>query len=231
MTVYVNAEGWRVEANRTTEGVDFHQEGGGCVYSMPTAQFDSLFKSAPAQVWRRGTVTAEFLGEGVSLPCWSDGSRWNGFGQPHFEREVVDHLTQLSADPGLPPIGWEGDKVAGDEDGAVAPFILPNGTMVWGVGAGYWCWDAVEHEDLKGWTRADDALPPDETPVLILHRGQVRIGELRWEHPSHEETFQAVRFWDDPNDDGQDWQWYDVVAWRPIPDLPVGLPESLTPEK
>lgn len=33
---------------------------------------------APALVMRRGTVTAEFLAQAVVLPCFSDGSAWNG---------------------------------------------------------------------------------------------------------------------------------------------------------
>ena len=66
-----------------------------------------------------------------------------------------------------------------------------------------------------------DRLPEDETPVLILfHDGKIRIGEIRWERPTWEETFQAFQYWDDPYDDGKDWDWADVVGWMPLPEVP-----------
>lgn len=163
MTVYIDKAGWRVEANRTPEGVDFHQEGGGFVYSMPTEKFDELFTLAPEKTWRRGTVTAEFLGEGVKLACWTDGSLWNGFGTPYFERDVVDRLISL----GTGPLAWEGDNLTGDEDGLVKPVTLPNGLVVWGVGAGYWCWDAVEFEKVS-----EDEAPKDQRRLYALDERQ-----------------------------------------------------------
>ena len=64
----------------------------------------------------------------------------------------------------------------------------------------------------------EEALPEDETPVLLLFwNGKRRIGELRWESPGHEDTFQAYRYWDDPENDGQDWDWADIVGWRELP--------------
>lgn len=68
------------------------------------------------------------------------------------------------------------------------------------------------------WNRTDESLPPDETPVLIVHRGNVKIGEIRWEHPAHGEAFSAFQFWDDPSNDGQNWDWGDVTHWMPIPE-------------
>ena len=77
------------------------------------------------------------------------------------------------------------------------------------------------------WIQTTDRLPTAETPVLIVCNGVVHIGELRWEHPSFEDTFKSYRYWDDPNCDGQDWQWDDITAWQPIPVLPVvALPRS-----
>lgn len=66
-----------------------------------------------------------------------------------------------------------------------------------------------------------EKLPPDETPVLILHRGEWRIGELRWEHPTWEDTYQAFQYWDNPHDDGQEWEWQDVTHWAELPDIPA----------
>lgn len=71
------------------------------------------------------------------------------------------------------------------------------------------------------WKKTVNELPPDETPVLIILNGEIRIGELRWETPGWEETYEAFRYWDDPNDDGQIWEWHDVTHWMEIPDLPI----------
>jgi hypothetical protein len=62
-------------------------------------------------------------------------------------------------------------------------------------------------------------LPPDETPVLILIRGNFQIGERVWEKPLFEETHEAFWFWDSPSDGGKGWQNADVTAWTPLPDL------------
>ena len=74
------------------------------------------------------------------------------------------------------------------------------------------------------WIKTENSLPPDETPVLIILNGEIRIGELRWDYPSWEETYEAYRYWDDPHDDGQDWQWDDVVYWAVMPEIPkIGI--------
>jgi hypothetical protein len=68
------------------------------------------------------------------------------------------------------------------------------------------------------WRECSKELPEDETPVLIkFSSSKVRIGELRWERPNHEETFQPCRYWDDPENDGQGWEWEDITHWSPIP--------------
>lgn len=63
------------------------------------------------------------------------------------------------------------------------------------------------------WITCADRLPPDETPVPIMLDGELRLGELRWDHPGWEDTYQSYRYWDDPHDDGQDWQMHDVTHW------------------
>jgi hypothetical protein len=70
-----------------------------------------------------------------------------------------------------------------------------------------------------GWTRVEDGLPKDETPVLIQLRGILRIGELRWERPGYEDAWCAYQYWDDPTNDGQDWDWDEVTHWRELPPL------------
>ena len=57
-------------------------------------------------------------------------------------------------------------------------------------------------------------------PVLIFWNGNIVIGERRCEHPTFEETFEAFWYWDDPTDDGQDWEREEVTHWMPLPDAP-----------
>lgn len=79
---------------------------------------------------------------------------------------------------------------------------------------------ATRSATAESWVPVDERLPADETPVLILRNGERRIAELRWERPTFEETFKAFRYWDDPNDDGQCWEWPEITHWRPLPELP-----------
>ena len=71
------------------------------------------------------------------------------------------------------------------------------------------------------WVSVGERLPDDETPVLILHHKTIRIAELRWERPAYEETFPPFRYWDDPENDGQDFEWGDVTHWMPLPADPT----------
>ena len=71
------------------------------------------------------------------------------------------------------------------------------------------------------WIRVDERLPHKETPVLIILDGKIRIGEIRWAHPGFEDTYKSYRFWDDPDDDGQCWEWNDITHWMPLPELPM----------
>ena len=76
------------------------------------------------------------------------------------------------------------------------------------------------------WIKCPERLPKIETPVLIVYRGQIRVGELREEHPTWEETFKAYSYWDDPEDDGKDWEWFDVTHWMPLPEFPEGVTDD-----
>lgn len=71
------------------------------------------------------------------------------------------------------------------------------------------------------WVAVSERLPEDETPVLIVHKGKLRIGEIRWEYPGCEDNYEAFRYWDSPDDDGQEWEWNNVTHWMPLPKLPA----------
>lgn len=71
------------------------------------------------------------------------------------------------------------------------------------------------------WIVCSDKLPEEDEPVLIVLDGGVRIGELRREHPSWDETWESYIYWDDPEDDGQGWDWESVSHWMPLPTPPA----------
>ena len=76
------------------------------------------------------------------------------------------------------------------------------------------------------WVSVEDKLPPDETPVLIVINGKIRIGERRWDHPGHEDTYESYWYWDDPENDGQGWETESVTHWATLIDLPTaGAPK------
>lgn len=67
-----------------------------------------------------------------------------------------------------------------------------------------------------------DTLPEDETPVLVLHRDEWKIGVLFTWETGREETYRIFRYWDDPND-SQDYKWFDVTHWTELPPNPPKL--------
>jgi hypothetical protein len=74
------------------------------------------------------------------------------------------------------------------------------------------------------WVPIEDSLPPDETPVLVMFRGQRRIAELRWLEPGREDDCGAYRYWDCPHNDGQEWGGPEdmlITHWMYLPDSPV----------
>ena len=85
---------------------------------------------------------------------------------------------------------------------------------------------------LGAWIPTGERLPDDETPVLILfYDGKRKIGELRWDHPGFEDNYKAFRYWDDPDNDGQDWEWNDIVGWLPLPEAPNAVLSGAAPQQ
>lgn len=70
---------------------------------------------------------------------------------------------------------------------------------------------------MTDWIKCSERMPEVEVPVLIMYNGIIRIGEIRWDYPSHEETYPPFMYWDDPNNDGQLWEVFDVTHWQPLP--------------
>jgi hypothetical protein len=76
------------------------------------------------------------------------------------------------------------------------------------------------------WISVDDLLPENKTPVIILLSGKPAIGELRLAKPYLDDVFSVYRYWDNPHDDGQDWEWSDVTHWMPLPSAPSPVKEA-----
>lgn len=101
----------------------------------------------PGSGYRAANVSAEWLPEGTSLPCYHDTRHWNGWGMPQFTLDEglqlmklmpslrYDHgsdaFIHMSNEPGEEPLVVEGRTI--DVDGA--------SLRVYPIGAGYWCWD------------------------------------------------------------------------------------------
>lgn len=67
------------------------------------------------------------------------------------------------------------------------------------------------------WVRGtNEALPPEETPVLTNYQG-VRVLERRWDKPSYYDSYEAYWYWDDPKNDGQEIAREEVNEWMYIP--------------
>ena len=73
---------------------------------------------------------------------------------------------------------------------------------------------------MTDWISTRDQMPDLDTTVLIVLCGNIRMGELRFEHPSYEDTHNGFEYWDDPYDEGQCWDFPDVTHWTPLPSLP-----------
>lgn len=71
------------------------------------------------------------------------------------------------------------------------------------------------------WISIEEQLPPEETPVLVMYRGEHRILERCWEHPTREDGFRPYWFWDDPNFDGQNIDCDEVTHWMFLPEIPI----------
>lgn len=70
------------------------------------------------------------------------------------------------------------------------------------------------------WIKCSERMPDAETPVLALLNGEIRVAEIRWDMPTHEETYRPFWYWDDPYDDGQPWEVFDITHWMPLPEPP-----------
>lgn len=70
------------------------------------------------------------------------------------------------------------------------------------------------------WISVEDRLPEDDTNVLVLFNGEIKIGFMTWEHPTYEETWESYKYWDESYHDGQGWEHWEITHWMPLPEPP-----------
>lgn len=76
---------------------------------------------------------------------------------------------------------------------------------------------AQELTDYFDWHDASHELPPEGALVLIeFTNGRLRLASIFEDVPSWEDTYQAYFYFDDPEDEGQDWQMDDIARWKYI---------------
>nr|WP_314621805.1 hypothetical protein [uncultured Noviherbaspirillum sp.] len=144
-------------------------QGGGFQRLLSAEDFASQYVVAPVLVMRRGTVTAEFLAEDVVLPCFSDGSAWNGWGMPRFDKDTALKIVSLMPDLSYnEATGIITLQFVGEEPEVYRPQTITcegEAVEVYEIGGG-WTWDSVKFPD----TDADDPLGQKayEKSILLL---------------------------------------------------------------
>jgi hypothetical protein len=128
-----------------------------------------------------------------------------------------ERFMQIMADLGMPDshsllgaLQQVANEVAQERE---AKHIVDTGTLRDRVAA-------LEAQGGLAWVNVDTRLPPDETHVLVLRNGVLHTGARFWDHPGHEDTYQSYWYWDDPNNEGRDWQNDQITHWMPAPPLP-----------
>lgn len=98
--------------------VHFVADGGGFVRNAPVAEFLDRYEVADAatldslRVFRRELVTID---DELGIPAWVDGTLWNGWVIPFFEKDAVEKLIETTfgegSDRGATIFEDEGDYV------------------------------------------------------------------------------------------------------------------------
>ena len=147
--IYQNGRGYGVEATTIGDPVEFFAEGGGFLRRMPRAEFDVQFTVAAQPQFAQVAVAGAWMDDGIALPAYSDGVRWNGWLVPYFTREVAMRLIPLvdslrydetrdvfvALDPN------EGDEIA---YGAEEIRVGKDDVVTYSIGAGEWCWQEAD---------------------------------------------------------------------------------------
>lgn len=131
--------------------------GGGMVHNIPKAQFDEKFRLVEQDERNPPYKPALFVIEdGKSYPGFHDGSVWNGWAMPYFERHVASQILAdfktnfnfVGAEDKFKYVEQmgEGQPAPDDWNEAIGVDIEVDGQKkhLYGVGAGFWIWSVDE---------------------------------------------------------------------------------------
>jgi len=135
-----------------------HPRGGGLQFAVPpreVGRFQSVEPAEQIQVFSAGSFYLEGIDE--EFQGWSDGSSWNGWEKPCFNREVAERILaasgyrwsyDASADEFTvvtseedEPERFTGEAIQLGDGGSVTAYF---------VGAGSWIWDKTEPSQGSG---------------------------------------------------------------------------------
>jgi hypothetical protein len=72
------------------------------------------------------------------------------------------------------------------------------------------------------WKHPFNESPPlDKIVLLKIKNGdetEIRTAVRRIEHPGFEDTFSAYSYWDDPYNEGQEWEMDNLLEWTDLPE-------------
>jgi len=128
-----------------------HPRGGGLQFAVPpreVGRFQSVEPAEQIQVFSAGSFYLEGIDE--EFQGWSDGSSWNGWEKPCFNREVAerilaasgyrwsydasaDEFTVITSEEDEPEL-FNGQAIQLGDGGSVTAYF---------VGAGAWVWDKI----------------------------------------------------------------------------------------
>lgn len=148
MRLFADASGRLVETlwTSTRDTVEFSAQGGGFVHKMARAEFENNFMPAALPGFALKAVSADWLPEGLKVPAYTNGQRWNGWAMPYFTLAAAQSLQ-----PHMPDLRYDNERdafVSKAYDDDVEEEVFASETLVidehaikvYAVGAGSWCW-------------------------------------------------------------------------------------------
>lgn len=149
--LYANEQGALVEVSSSVDApvIEFCAQGGGWIRSLPREEFEKRYTPADKPAFKAVTVTGDWLPEGVTLPAYSTGLRWNGWSMPSFTFEaamqVIAHMPSVRYDPQTDSFISRTEDYPEDEcEESFGPSTISvNGEdiKVYALGTGCWTWE------------------------------------------------------------------------------------------
>ncbi|WP_454735405.1 hypothetical protein [Cupriavidus necator] len=151
MALFKDKDGNMIEVT----DVVFFPQGGGLQMRMPWEEFQSKFEpvTEPAP-YRLVQATADWFEEGVTVPAYWNGDRWNGWAMPMFPLPSLPRLAELMPDV----LEWDekdgmlyciDEEMTADGSPIVWQEIYIDDKPVPVVMFDGWCWDIAGDDDAE----------------------------------------------------------------------------------